>query len=440
MRRLASRPLPLLAATVVALAGACQPGDGSTATAGTRTERTTAGDTLVVRTVGGAQGATLRLVPDLRIGELEGPEEYTFGSVDAIAPTPGGGAYVWDELSRSVRLYDAAGRFVRQVGRRGSGPGEYQNLAGLLVVDGQLVFWDRQTQHASVYDSAGTLVRSWGPAYPSAPMGELYPGVGGHFYLRHSLAPFDLHDPANMRSSLAGMRTGYIGVDLTGAPTGDTLPQPPLPEHGLGPSVRVSSARAFASQPVPFAPRIVRAVSPFGYFVTTPGDPYVVLLERRDAPPLRIERDLAPVAVSDQERADEEERVLTRFRRMDPDWQWDGEPIPSHKPAVRGLRFDAAGRVWVERELAGTRIPDAELPPAPADAGPFTIPPRRWRTPVVYDLFEPDGRFLGTVERPRDASFLHMSGDTVWGVQRDSMDVGYVMRWHLEPSVTGGGR
>lgn len=431
MRHLAPRPPALLAATVVAVLSACQPSDASVA-GGARTERSTVGDTLVVRTVGGVDSATLRLVPDLRIGELEGPEEYTFGSVDAIAPAPDGRVYVWDELSHSVRLYDADGRFVRRIGRRGSGPGEYQNIAGLLVVDGQLVFWDRQTQHASVYDSSGALVRSWAATYPSAPMGELYAGVGGRVYLRHSLAPFDFDDPTNARNNLAGLRTGYIGVDLTGAPSGDTLPHRIFRDR---PSVQAAGPRGSASQPVPFAPQPISTLSPRGYLVSAPGDPYAVLLERRDAPPLRVERDVAPVPVSEAERADEQARLTTWLRNFDPGWQWDGPPLPDHQPAVRAVRFDAAGRLWVERALASTRIPEAELPNAPAGSGPFTPPPRRWRTSIAYDLFEPDGRFLGTVERPRGATFLHMSGDTVWGVQRDSLDVGYVMRWHLEPSV-----
>ncbi|HEU4631071.1 MAG TPA: 6-bladed beta-propeller [Gemmatimonadaceae bacterium] len=436
MRLLAPRPLALLAALVVPAVNACQPGDASAA-GGARTVRSTAGDTLVVRTVGGPDSSTLRLVPDLRIGQLEGPEAYTFGSIDAIAPDADGRVYVWDELSHSVRLYDADGRFVRQIGRRGSGPGEYQNLAGLLVVDGQLVFWDRQTQHASVYDSSGTLVRSWAATYPEPPMGELYAGVGGRFYLRHSLAPFDFDDPANVRNNLAGLRTGYIGVDVTGAPTGDTLP---YRIFRYRPSVHAGGPRGSAAQGVPFAPQPLAELSPRGYLVSAPGDPYAVLLERRDAPPLRIERDVAPVPVSEAERGDEEARVTAWLRNVDPGWTWDGPPIPDHKPAVRRLRFDAAGRLWVERELASTRIPDAELSDAPASRGLFPIPPRRWRAPVVYDLFEPDGRFLGTVERPRGATFLHMSGDTVWGAQRDSLDVPYVMRWHLEPSVTGTAR
>lgn len=42
----------------------------------------TVGDTVVVRTLtGSAQGDTARLVPEMRIGELEGPDHYILGNV-----------------------------------------------------------------------------------------------------------------------------------------------------------------------------------------------------------------------------------------------------------------------------------------------------------------------------------------------------------------------
>lgn len=49
----------------------------------------------------------------------------------------------------------------------------------------------------------------------------------------------------------------------------------------------------------------------------------------------------------------------------------------------------------------------------------------------MFDVFDADGYFLGTVSVPENASVRYMQNDTVWGVVRDSLDIEYVMRWRL---------
>jgi hypothetical protein len=389
-----------------------------------RSETAIVGDTMIVRTIGGAGSASLRLIPDLRIGELEGPEAYTFGSVDAIAPAPDGGVYVWDQRSHVLRRFGAAGNFVRRIGRRGGGPGEYEKIGTLSVVAGRLVFWDRETQHVTVYDSCGALQASWMPAAEVSMPSELT-AIGDHLFLRHTAT---LPAEADQGSAY----TVFAGYDLTGVPTGDTLrPLPATIADSRPPYMYAGKMSHFAVEQLPFAPTSLVRLSPLGTVVSGTGDRYALLLTRRGRTPLRIEREVAPVRVSEEERADEEARITARLRTVASGWSWSGPPIPSHKPYFRDVRFDADGRLWVERALPSTRVPDAEL----SEPTPDVPLARRWRAGIAYDLYDTDGRFLGSVERPRGAIFLHMRGDTVWGATRDSLDVEYVTRWHIEPSV-----
>src|SRR5688500_6470978 len=76
-------------------------------------------------------GTSTRLVQELRIGQLEGAEQYTFGSVDGIAVGLDGAMFVYDGKVPIIRLYDATGKFVRNVGRAGEGPGEYRDVLGI---------------------------------------------------------------------------------------------------------------------------------------------------------------------------------------------------------------------------------------------------------------------------------------------------------------------
>jgi hypothetical protein len=140
---------------------------------------------------------------------------------------------------------------------------------------------------------------------------------------------------------------------------------------------------------------------------------------------MRIERDIAPVALNPNERANVEERVIASMRRVDPSWTWSGPRIPEHKPIVRAIVVGADGRIWVQRWLAGERLPESEVS---ASSG---VPPLLWREPVGFDVFEPHGHFVGFVSVPPRATILHSRGDQVWAVVLDSLDVPSVVRFRL---------
>lgn len=85
-----------------------------------------------------------------------------FGDIRDIVGTPDGGVIVWDATFVALREYDGNGEFVRQIGREGAGPGEYQSAAGLRLLSGQrLVFWDAQQRRLQLYDSAGLARSTW---------------------------------------------------------------------------------------------------------------------------------------------------------------------------------------------------------------------------------------------------------------------------------------
>lgn len=61
-------------------------------------------------------------------------------------------------------------------------------------------------------------------------------------------------------------------------------------------------------------------------------------------------------------------------------------------------------------------------------------PAKFWTTPIGYDVFEPDGRYLGPVTIPDNVPQFPppvFRGDTVWAVSQDENDVPYVTRFLL---------
>jgi len=124
--------------------------------------------------------------------------------------------------------------------------------------------------------------------------------------------------------------------------------------------------------------------------------------------------------------------MTAALRRTQPNWRWNGPPIPDTKPPYAAFYVGAHGRIWVRLHQDSYQIeptvPESELAPG-------EVPERTWREPVAFDVFEPNGRYLGMVRAPRGFSTYPtpvIRGDTVWAVVRDELDVPYITRSHIE--------
>jgi hypothetical protein len=159
---------------------------------------------------------------------------------------------------------------------------------------------------------------------------------------------------------------------------------------------------------------------------------YRVDLFRPDQTVLRIERAWVPVAV-DPEEAEEQRRLVTaEFVQEIGPWSWNGPPIPDTKPPFRDVFASWEGNIWVLVSQEGQpTMTAAEAREAERRAD---LPPLRFEEPVAFDVFAPDGRFLGQVTTPRSFQWRPepiIRGDTVWAVTRDELDVATIVRFQV---------
>ena len=71
---------------------------------------------------------------------------------------------------------------------------------------------------------------------------------------------------------------------------------------------------------------------------------------------------------------------------------------------------------------------------ARAEEARTRVPPLRFEEPLAFDVFAPDGRFLGPVRVPPSFSGYPepiVRGDTVWAATRDSLDVASIVRFRI---------
>lgn len=69
--------------------------------------------------------------PTLEIGTLDGPEPYTFAALESVLRLPDGRIAVSDAGETVIEIFEASGEHVRSWGRKGDGPGEFNNLSRL---------------------------------------------------------------------------------------------------------------------------------------------------------------------------------------------------------------------------------------------------------------------------------------------------------------------
>jgi hypothetical protein len=405
--------MTLLPVVLIALGAGCSTDGAADAAAGSWVaEIDTIGDTIVVRTLSGSEWGTARLVPELRIGAIDGADHEMFGAITGLAVADDGTIYIYDRQVPALRRYGPDGHYLGTLGRQGGGPGEYANSDGGLAVlaDGRVVLRDPGNARFSVFGPEGDYLESWptrGGMFVSTP---LYPGRADGFYS----AIFTMDSP---------LRLVAHGADGT---PGDTLPPP---DRGIDvPMLRAEAEGVMQSWVLPFSSRAVWAFHPDGFYVSAVSDAYQIDLLRPNAPVLRIARSLDAVPVLAAERSAAEERVFSSMRRVDPAWRWSGPAIPQTKPIIRDLFAGADGTIWVQLHQRGERIPEEELPES-ASATP------QFREAVVFDVFDEDGRYRGRVEAPVGfATYPNpvFRGEHVWSTERDELGVQYLVRYRID--------
>jgi sugar lactone lactonase YvrE len=111
---------------------------------------------------------------DLRIGGPDGHPSELFSQIAFIETDGNGNIYVLDYPAQEVRVFSPTGDYLRTIGRKGLGPGEFSDAYG-MAWDAQQRLWVIGGARYSVFDRTGQLVGT----YRRAVEGSIYPWPGG---------------------------------------------------------------------------------------------------------------------------------------------------------------------------------------------------------------------------------------------------------------------
>ncbi len=365
--------------------------------------------TTVINEAGSVWGGPATLLEEASIGVENGPDEYMFGEVNGVWATDDR-IFVVDAQLPALRVYDPAGEHLMDIGRSGPGPGEFTEPAGVAVTDdGDILVIDVNLE-IEVFAADGTPKDTWnsGSAVAVFTSDMLVIGNDGAVWVP--------------TLDIEARRIGHAKLGDDRRPETPQLP----PELDWEPRclTYLRNQRESRYCAIPFEPSATYSLMPDGGWVTGTSDAYAFDVHRPDGSRLHVERNWDPVPVSAEE-AGYRRAQTTEFIRNRADggsWSWNGPEIPDHKPAYLSLYADRNGRIWVLREMASRPATDC-----PDGGDECWIPEGYW-----LDIFDPDGRFLGSAaieHRPQWRPFIE--DDTVVAIVLDDAGTIMVKRYRL---------
>ena len=137
----------------------------------------------------------LELTEVVRLGDLDG-EGIVESDFERVTWDEDFGYFMFHLGNSTVKQFDLGGRFVRLIGGRGQGPGEFsESIIDVKAVDGQIVVTDSRKNALVVFDSVGEFVEDRRYAFESGPLVPIGDGRGVVVSLdrRPDLSGYPLH-------------------------------------------------------------------------------------------------------------------------------------------------------------------------------------------------------------------------------------------------------
>lgn len=103
----------------------------------------------------------IKFEKEWEIGLEEGDKNYIFETIAGIDVDDEGKVYILDYKACNIRIFSPDGRYLKTIGRRGKGPGEFENPVALsLNKKGGFVVGESMPPRLTFFDSDGTYLKN----------------------------------------------------------------------------------------------------------------------------------------------------------------------------------------------------------------------------------------------------------------------------------------
>jgi hypothetical protein len=383
----------------------------------------------------------VRLVETMRIGAVDGPEEFQFHLIRGVAVDALGRYFVADGGSNSVRVYDADGAFVRQFGGQGEGPGEFTRISGMFLRNDTVHASSGGDFRGSLFDTTGVLLKTYTSLLTNgSALSFLAAGPEGWIVGDDSLFARRGESERGVQAGDSVRNVAFIALmdprDIDGTTGSREGADSLLKRIMVLPGRRIfyelgsegGSERFLLGNPPFFEPGPSRTYDGRGWIYVARGWPYTIdVHDARGNLARQISRANDSIPVTD-------EMVQEVLRRAKAHFDTTSErtgaslytyevrsrmPRVGYVPVINAMRASDSGWLWVRRH-------DLVSDPVALEWS-RNAPPR----PSLWDVFDPEGRYRQTVQLPPSFSLHAVTENAAIGVLRDELDVQYVVRFEV---------
>ena len=355
-------------------------------------------------------GPSVKLSVSQEIGQADGPDEYSFGSIGAVTFDKQGRLYVYDSQDKILRAYDASGKFLHTIGRSGAGPGEFEDVNSLKFTDDTvLVVRDASLSRVSFFYPNGKLRGSLTrPGFSKS-------GYNDFTVDREGLITFSTRrtDPALEQGAHAFDRRRYNQL-MRVRPNGAMVDSMKIPAALLYDDATTFIIASWGAGNN-FIAQSSFAVLNSGGFVAGNGDAMRFVIRPPKGPIRIVERAWTPVPLGREERANWLEfaaHMATRPQGVGGTGKPRNFRISSTKPAYKDIFTDEDSRIWISVWAHAHKV---ALPPRPGSSK-STNPRLVWRQHETYDVFSDKGEYLGRVVMPDGMWAGNSRGNRMWTI------------------------
>lgn len=357
-----------------------------------------------------------------RLGAAEGESGVMLFQVRSAARLSDGGVVVANGGSSELIYFGADGEHFVTAGRKGGGPGEFQQLGGVFVLPADSVaVYDPAASRVSVFDRDGRFMREF------ATSGESRVAVVGRFrdgsYVGTTGAPIP---PGELQNGLMRRDVVYVRfrepvadrADGTAesaaiAPSGlDTLGVYPSDDRFMRMTQSGGQIRSIELISPPFGRSTGVATADEVMYIGTQDGPDVIAVEPSGTVVRLIRTGVSPVAVTP---ALLEQWIERRVQTVPSERQpavrqtYANIELPSFLPTYGAIAAAANGTVWVQ-DYTGAGEPND------------------------WTLYGPDGEREARLRLPERFRVMDVGEDWVLGVELDDLDVETIRIYSFGPA------
>lgn len=347
---------------------------------------------------------TVAFVAELTIDESTLPEDEFFEGIIDIGSDEAGNIYLCDIQACNIKKFSADGKFLKIIGRKGQGPGEFNMPWRMAVTGNRLFIYDMGNRRLCALTTDGEYIKSIGVQNTEGRPRNMRAHPGGDIIVEREIIHYREED----RPQDCVIQIFSPGLEL----------KKTISTHQVLRNKFRTIQGMFSNIIQPFTPDVFWFVAPDGKIVIGLAEDFTIEIHHSEKGLLSsFKHTYEPVKVTDQDK----EQFFSTITFSSSEGGRSELPkelkklteFPKTKPAFDALLVDSEGNILVHTVR---KDPEGSTP--------------------KFDAFDPEGEFIGTVKITGVKAFPHealVGKGCIWIIESDEESQTQVVKYNIAP-------